>query len=241
MIRGRQKTGGIRTLTLALALAGALGAQDDSPDEKQFWPEVDLYWRTTRHTRILFAAAGNRNRDSVNGKAEVGAHLDVFVPRFNPVFLRRFEHPDDSRTQRITLRFGYWYVRSSESDPPVVEHRFHNDATLRWQLPAEVLLSNRHRFEYRLLPDRFSFRYRNELKLDHDFAIHGVLLTPYVSAEIFLDASIGKFSRWRYSAGVVVSLSRRIALEPYYTRQITKHPELRLTNAAGLTASFYWH
>jgi hypothetical protein len=241
MTRSRLKTGGIITVTLIVAMTGVLGAQDASPDEKQFWPEVDLYWRLTNHSRLLITAAGNRNRDSVNGEAEFGAHLDVFVPRFHPVLLRRFEHPDDSRTRRITLRFGYWYILSPGSETPSGEHRFHSDATLRWLLPAEVLLSNRHRFEYRLLPETSSFRYRDELKFERDFSVHRILLTPYGSAELFFDASIGKFSRWRYSAGVVVSLSRRIALEPYYTRQITKHPELRLTNAAGLTARFYWH
>jgi hypothetical protein len=228
-----------RLAVLILAFAGSCSTQEASPTVAEFWPELDVFWKLNHSTRLLFLSSWTRNRDTQSRSVELGANVDVYVPRFAPVLFRRTSLHDDSRMRRVVLRFGYHYIRSPDETTPVTEHRWQSQATLRWAFPADVLLSDRSRFEYRLVGEEFSWRYRNELKLERDITIRKLPLTPYISAELFYDSRFHTLSQWRYNAGVAISPGRRWAIEPYYTRQIAKHSQFRITNAAGLTIIFY--
>jgi hypothetical protein len=220
-----------------LAFGGGARAHGQTETGKEFWPEADIFFRLNDTARILFVAAMANNRDVENREAEFSAFLDIFVPRFRPVLFRRISDLDDARARRIVLRGGYRYVRSLDADAPAAEHRLQTDATLRWALPAHLLTSFRGRAEYRF-EDEFSWRFRNELKFERD-RIGRYPVTPYASAEMFYGSNFDTISRWRYTAGIVFTVGSHWAVEPYYTRQIAKHPEFRTTNAAGLTVSLY--
>ena len=89
-------------LLSVFAPAGAV-AEDKLP----FWPEADLFVRLSPNTRFLIMTAATDNRDEPNSKWEVGAYLDIFVPRFRPLLFRRISELDESRRQRIVIRVGY--------------------------------------------------------------------------------------------------------------------------------------
>jgi hypothetical protein len=224
-----------------LVITGGLVAEEATQTERQFWPEADVFWKASERIRFVLLASLTENRDTEYRNSEFGAFADVFVPRFGPILFRRISHHDDSRTHRITVRAGYRFVRTISAEPPSTEHRFQSDATMRWALPGEILMSDRHRGEYRIIDDQFSFRYRNELKIERDFAIRRIPISPYVSAEIFYDTRFDAFSRWRYTGGVALTLGDHTIIEPHYTRQIVKHPQFQVINAIGLTVNIYLH
>lgn len=199
----------------------------------EFWPEVDLYTRLSDHARLLVSSAVTSGRSADEQTMETGAFIDVFVPRFKPVLFRRLSEADESRVKRITLRAGYLYVFG---DP---EHRFQTDATLRWDLLGHILMSSRSRAEYRFLKGDFSWRYRNDLRLEHDIAVARRPLTAYVSAELFYDSRYDTLSRWRYRGGAALTLNKKWLIEAYYTRQVTEHADLSFVNAIGLAISFF--
>lgn len=224
-------------IVLVLVCAGCVYAQDRSATETEFWPEADIFWKFNDHIRLLFLTAWAKDRDEEAHELEIGAFLDVFVPRFRPLLFRRTSNQDDARARRIALRAGYRHVRYPNRDSK--EDRLETDATLRWVLPASLLMSDRNRGEYRFIDGDFAWRFRHELKFERDFEIARLPVTPYVSGEIFYDSRFETISRWRLTAGSTFRVSPRWAIEPYYTRQIARELGFRKTQAAGLTVIFY--
>jgi hypothetical protein len=199
-----------------------------------FWPEADIYDRLNSHARLLLFSRYTTESDTVGQSLALGTYVDLFVPRFKPVLFRRISVLDDARAKRITVRAGYRYVLAKTT-----EHRLSVDATLRWALRRSFLMSNRQRFEFRFIQGAYSWRYRNEVKLERDFELAKHPISPYLAAEVFYDSRYATISRWRYIGGVLITLNNRWAIEPYYTRQVTKQPNLLLTNAIGLKVSFF--
>src|SRR5262249_44551335 len=142
------------------------------------------------------------------------AFVDFFVTRFHPILFRRLVESDDARMQRIVLRIGYVNSHSVGDQPAKIEHRPLVEGTLRWAFPGSVLLSDRNRFEFRFVSGAYSWRYRNQVKLEKDFKLDGAPLTSYGSAEAFYDSNTDSFNRFRYSAGLVVPVKRWLSVEP---------------------------
>ena len=90
---------------------------------------------------------------------------------------------DATRAKRITIRAGYRYKRSLNTEVPVNENRPTAEFTLRWVFPEGVLMSNRARGEFRFVNGAFSWRYRDLLKFEKDFHMRDYAFTAYTSAE----------------------------------------------------------
>ena len=73
--------------------------------------------------------------------------------------------------RRVTLCGGYRYKRSLNTQTPVNKNRPDAEFTNRWVLPADLLMSNRARGELRFVNSKFSWRHRDQLKLEKDFQV----------------------------------------------------------------------
>jgi hypothetical protein len=218
---------------LALFLTCGCFAVGQDTHSTEFWPEVDIYERLSEHARLLFSSAVTSGRTADEQTMETGAFIDIFVPRFKPVLFRRLSEADESRAKRIVLRAGYLYVFG---DP---EHRLQTDATFRWVLHGNILATDRNRAEYRFIRGNFSWRYRNDFRLEHDIAVSRRPLTAYMGAELFYDSRYDTLSRWRYRGGAALTLNKKWLLELYYVRQVTKHADLSFVNSIGFAVSFF--
>lgn len=203
------------------------------------WSEADVYWHFNPRVRLVFLASASDRRDVTYSDVETGVNLDFFVPRFRPILFRRLVETDDARMQRIVLRIGYHVSRSINHEPPTIEHRPLVEATLRWAFPYAILLSDRNRAEFRIISGDYSWRYRNELKLERDFKIRRYAFTGYISAEGFFDSRTDSISRHRYTLGSVLPAGRRFDLEPYFTHQIDLGDQPRHATAIGFTLNVY--
>jgi hypothetical protein len=221
----------------SLTVLFAAAASGQGTVSWQFWPEADLYWQFHPNIRLVLGAEHERDVDYPDVKFE--AFLDFFVPRFRPILFRRLVENDDARMQRIVLRTGYINSHSVGEQPAKIEHRPLVEATLRWAFPGSLLLSDRNRFEFRFVNGVYSWRYRNQARLERDFKLRAVPLSSYGSVEAFYDSKSSSFNRVRYSAGLVMPVKHWLSVEPYLMRQSTSAVEPRNEDIVGLTLDFY--
>jgi Protein of unknown function (DUF2490) len=235
--RPRHSRGALRLCCCITVFVAQAYAVNDT--EEQFWPEADVFYSFNRSMRLTLLASLTKDQDVSYRDAEMGANLDIYVPRFQPVLFRRLVREDDSRMQRIQFRVGYRYNHSVNSRPSTTEERTFMDGTLRWAVPANILMSDRNRFEFRIVNGVYSWRYRNQVKGEKDFNAWHHPFTGYVSSEVFWDSRFNKWNRIRFTGGLVFPFKKKWELEPYYSRQITTTAQPRNTNGIGLRLNVY--
>lgn len=88
-----------------------------------------------------------------------------------------------------------------QADPGVWEQEFRGEVEphLRWKL-GDVSFNNRHRLEMRRYPTDTRWRYRAQLRLTMQRP--DAVWAPYVSDEVFLDATAGVWNQNRLTAGL---------------------------------------
>lgn len=216
--------------------AGA-SAQSDGATRKEFWPEIDVFIKLNAKFRIFLLGTVSRAREnsSLLGEppfdGQVGAHLDYIA------------------NKHVSLRIGYRYDTSLNGADPSKEHRLLTEQTFRKMLPARLLLSDRNRQDFRWINGDYSFRYRNRVTLEREFAIRERAITPYASGELFYDTRFNTWNRNRYAFGIQISLKRgllnallperQIVLDIYFMRQNDSRSSTRHVNAIGLAWSIY--
>jgi len=222
------------TLLAVLAYGSTASAQET---RQEFWPEADLYVKLNDQFRLRFLASLTRARETAkNTEGTLEVDFDIGVKAFIRQRLRNL--PDNHRGKYLTLRTGYAYIPSfgEGSDK---EHRIVLEATGRYPLPLDILVSVRNRGDLRWINGDFSTRYRNRLRLERDFAIGIVKFTPYLTGEGFYDLRKDLWNRVEFSGGAEIPLGRRPVIEFYYLRQNNSHSETQHVNAFGIT--FQWH
>ena len=122
----------------------------------------------------------------------------------------------------------------------MIEQRPLVEGTIRWAFPPSILVSSRNRVEFRIINGVYSWRYRNQVKVERQLRLSDRFTTsPYLSMEAYYDSRVDVWNRFRFSAGTEQPLGKHWSLEPYYTRQITTHTAIRNTNAVGMTLHLY--
>lgn len=113
-----------------------------------------------------------------------------------------------------TVGAYYQHVNTSSGAAWAVENRPHLDVTLaltlRW-----LRLSDRQRFEWRVIGGDGSLRYRNKLTASPQTSLWG-LVKPYAAFEPFVDLSEGELVKSRAYAGAEVTLYGPFAADVYY-------------------------
>jgi len=221
-------------LWLILLAAGAAQAQDQT----EFWPEVDTYLNLNANTRLFFNAALSSDRDTRQLEGEFGPNFDFYL---KPLLRARLQERDPSKSKLLTFRVGYRYLPTLRGDGPT-ENRPIAELTARFNLPLDVLVSDRSRFDFRFISGQpFSWRYRNRLTLERDFSIRKYRFGPYVRGELYYDSRYDKIAKNAFTAGSVFPITKRTELEVYYQdqRDSSKTPNFH-TRGAGLVLSLYF-
>ena len=138
------------------------------------------------------------------------------------------------------IRIGYRYINSFSSDSPD-EHRGVLEATARYPLAIGLLLSDRSRIDLRSIGGENSWRYRNRLTVEKEFAIGRVRFGPYARGEVYYDSRYAKWSRTALIAGSTFPITRHFELEGYYEHQNDSGGSSnREVNAVGLVFNLYF-
>ena len=227
---------GFLTSLFFVCLAGNAHAQSGNP-ETQIWPEGDVYVTLDPQTRFIYTL-----RDETgNGASSIANsfYIEYFLPKFRPVFFREIIKINDARIQRIVVDVGERLIGSAGAHPSTFEKRTIVQAAVRLAFPFGTLLTDRPRGEFRFVNGVYSWRVRDQLKLEKDIRIKGYALTEYASAEGFYDSKTDSVDRFRWIAGVVLPIAKATTLEPYFMRENNADARPEHVQAIGLKLTVF--
>jgi hypothetical protein len=198
--------------------------------EEQFWPEVGVYVKINQDMRLYFQAESKREDQQVIG-LNLGASFDYYLKPFFNVKRFIFFQLDEARSRPLLLRAGYQYLPSTDGS---TEQRIVLEATPRFPLKSGLMVIDRNRADLRFIDGKFSWRYRNRLTLEREFAIKSYFLLPFIRIEGYYDSNYEKWSTTATSIGCA-------ELELYYEHQNqTGMSPNQQVNAFGLTLHLYF-
>lgn len=194
-------------------------------------PTVAIALELSEKVRLDLYAGREKSEEVDSAKGKVGAGISF---RMKPVFRRFLDSFDKDKQHLLVLAATYEYSIANEAEVRSVEKKLMLDATLRYALPRDLLLSNRNRSEFRWVNGDYHFRYRNRPMLERPFRIRTREITPYIAAEAVWDQRYRKWNVFKFSTGLVVPLVRRVSLEFLYERQHCVTCSVANTNIFGL-------
>ena len=195
-------------------------------------PAIALAIELNKKVRVDLYAGREKSEEIESGKEKVGAGVSF---RVKPIFKRFLDAIDTDKKHVLVLGGTYEYSIAREAASKSIEHKIMIDATLRYPLPYDLLLSNRNRSELRWVNGNYHFRYRNRPMLERPVRLKRRDLTPYVATEAFWDQRYRKWNMFKFSAGLVVPIVRRVELDFLYERQHCVTCTVPNTNIFGLT------
>jgi hypothetical protein len=188
--------------------------------------------------RLGFVDSANSDSITHNWDGDFTLYVETAL---KPIFRRELRNRTDVyRSRYLTFRAGYRYRTSLTSGESSSENRGILETTSRYLLPWQLLISDRNRGEFRFIKGQgFSTRYRNRLRLDHDFKRGSFVCTPYLYDEIFYDTRYGQWTPNRVAFGLEFPAGPHVILEPYYFRQWGNRSNPPRLNVFGFTLSLY--
>jgi hypothetical protein len=230
------KASAVSLLILLLVVVVPAWAQES---ETQFWPEINAFVKLNEKARLYFIYSATRQDNLVEySDGQAGGYLDYYTI---PLLGRNARHyTDAARNKSLMIRTGYMLDRTPRnSEESSVTHMPTIEAHYRLYLPEKIMLSDRNRMDFKITNGDYRPRYRNRLKIERTFKAGRFELNPYAHVEAFYDWHYNQFNRFRYTGGVEWTLTRRIILESYYTRQRDTAPSAKHVNAIGVVLQFY--
>ena len=225
------------TCSTCVAPADSGFAGDRTNSVSQAWPEIDTFFKVNSNVRLSFFAATTRE-EAQGTDAEIGPNFDFFAKPLRKAVRFTVFDLDQSKSRLLMLRAGYRYMPSTTAS---TENRGILEATGRYPLARGSLVSDRNRIDLRFIDDEFSWRYRNRLTGEREFAIKSYHFAPYVRAEAYYDSKHGRFSRTTETIGCPFPIPKHSDIEPYYEHwNDTSNAPNRQVNAFGLVLSLYF-
>ena len=201
---------------LLLLLSGAAVAGQSSGAVTETDPGIGVSIDLPKRVRLDFYAGREKSEETGSGKTKVGAGVSL---RLKPAFKRFLDSFDTDKQHLVVLAATYEYSYASEPNEIKREHKLMADATVRYNLPRDFLLSNRNRFEFRWVNGDFHLRYRNRPSVERPFKIRKRDVTPYIAAETYWDQRYSEWNMFKFITGVQIPLYRRMSIEALYERQ----------------------
>ncbi|HTO88984.1 MAG TPA: DUF2490 domain-containing protein [Thermoanaerobaculia bacterium] len=222
-----------------LALLASLAARASGQTNETsgaFWPTANLYTQLAPSVRLLVFGELKRDGDFPYQQGDIGAGLGYRWKSFTQPHLASI---DPDKEYFLVTAAGYEFLRTIQSGPELHEDRIAVEATPRFRPPENFLIADRNRIEFRWVDGNYSTRYRNQLRVEHDFLVHDLRVDPYASAEFFYDITKGSWSEEQYAAGIQIPYRRLLMVDLYYLRQNCDTCRPEHVNVLGLTINVY--
>lgn len=189
-------------LIVLLFSATMVAAQQDDEDV-QSWNEIQLTVPLSKQFDYITGATARFTRNI--SRFNEGRYLIGFV--WKP-------HKDFS----ISPFYNFIKVRNSSARFRI-EHRLHLRASYKFPFKS-FGLTHRSQLEYRMRRPRNTWRYRPSLTFDK--AIPEKIIPKarfFVTEEPFYDSATSKFSRNRFTVGIIKTISKKVSVDLYFMRQ----------------------
>lgn len=194
-------------------------------------PGISVAVDLPKRMRIDVYAGQEKSEELATAKNKIGVGVSF---RLKPKFKRLLDAADSDKQHLLVVGAIYEYSVASEQNIKSREHKVMLDATLRYDFPYKLLLSNRNRFEFRWVNGNYHLRYRNRPALERSFKLYKRNITPYLASEVFWDQRYKKLNLYKFSTGVQVPVYRRTSIEFLYERQYCTTCGNKNTNIFGL-------
>lgn len=228
-------------LIILLLCCCQLIAQDSTGTRQEVWPEVQLYYKLNNKLRIYANYSATKLKSSSYTDGGYGAYLDYFT---YPSRLRKKIDPnlrDSTRGYFLWLRGGYMYSTTpADSKDPFKLYTIVTEANTRFYLPYHIILTNKNRFDWRIIDGSFEPRYRPRLTLEKDMRTEYLYFTPHIFGEYYVYFNQKGLNRFRLNAGIQTKFTAHIEFETYYTHQFDNGKNANALNAMGLALKFYF-
>jgi len=210
-----------------LAVAGAASA--DQP-AKEFWPEIDTWFRVSNAWRVSVFVPISKNLETHYREGNLILQADYAFSESS----RKRRLVDEGRAQTMKLwlvRGGYLGGKSlDDHGAEYTEYTTFGELHLRLPLPRGVMWSHRLRSELRWLGScdaEFSTRWRYRLMVEKELIAGRTSFVPYVSVEPYYDSRYETVNRIRLIGGTSVVWSPRAAIETNVTYQHDSHSSVK--------------
>jgi hypothetical protein len=204
----------------------------------EFLPEVDGYYKATSEVRLSFQAKETLEAEAPV-TAEFGPSLDLYLkPMLRLSDITAFDL-DDSKSRPLIVSIGYRYLPTPGSPPT---NRFEPVVTGNFPIrKLHLLLSDRNRGDLDWQGGAFTWRYRNRVQLERNFAVHSYHFSPYASAEFYYESEYSKWTDTALYAGCLFPAGKHVQLNPYYEHQnVTGKSPNKQLNQLGFILSLFF-
>ena len=216
-------------------------AQDSS---KEFWPEIDVWYKLTPSWRASVLVPLSRNIETNYREGSFVLQADYSWGKAKRViFVRLLEQDAAERIKNKMIRGGYLSgVSLGDQGESYSENTVFSEFHYRIPYKCAFLLTHRLRTDLRWLgsDNEFSQRYRYRIMVEKEFKTKKISFVPYINAESYYDSRFDTFNRFRGIAGTSVSWSKRFALEGNFTYQYDSHSSVSNIYATNLILHLYF-
>ena len=227
-------------MSLVMLCAATLAAQSGTPQQDQFWPELDYFQSLTDHSRLFATAQWSLNGLPGQQDEQYGISLDIMLrPRRLIANLLGAKALEDDRRETAQLRLGYKYAQTIQTDEPTITNRLFAEFTARGRL-GSVLFADRNGFDWRWVSGVYSTRYRNRVEAQRPVPVGSYKFTPYSNCEWAYVLERSGWNSVKCEFGAQFPVLPHLTVSPYYGILNVWQSSPLDTRAFGLTltASF---
>jgi hypothetical protein len=212
----------LHLLAVFLMWCGPAAAVAGEPS-KEFWPEIDFWFRFTPEWRVSVFTPISKNIETVYREGNIIAQVDYAWGTTTLLHFVRLLEEDRGRLMKALLvRGGYLGGRSlGDGGEAYTEYTAFWELHARTPVQGGVLISNRLRSDFRWLGDEpeFSARLRYRFMVEKEFGWGSRSVVPYGNVEAYYDSRYATVNRIRVIAGASVGWTIPLALEANITYQ----------------------
>ena len=214
----------------------SLFAQDSV--QKQFWPELDIYYRINERFRIYSSISGTES-NSAYTDGTAGVYLDFFAfpwlrGRLNP------EISDTTRGYYWWFRAGYSYSNSPPGEKRKEVNIFETETNNTFNLPADIVLHSRNRLDWRWVNGDFQPIYRPRIKFVRNLRTAYLTFNIYLWSEYFFYLNDNNQDRLRLTIGSEIKVLKNLDFEVYFLHQFQNKQYVASLNAVGIMFDLYF-
>lgn len=229
----------VKRLILVLFMwAPLIGFAQLAAKTEEFWPESKIYYKFNDKFRLYLHLSETREQTSYSEGA-IGLFVDYFTYPFG--IFSRPQHNEELPKRYLWFRAGYQYSMSPpEAENPFKESMLVTEMNGRDDLPWEILMTVKNRFDWRFKDDGFSVRYRPRLDFEKDLRTEFLFFTPFIRLEYFANFGKSSINKFRTEVGIEFKVSRTVVFENYWNHQFANSPDVSKVDAYGITLKLYF-
>ena len=207
-------------LAIPVCLGAASGRSLSAQASWEFWPEAQLNFPAKSAFQGQVLSSWTAGQDSAYRQLQIGGDvLYSGIPHL-----------------QLSTGYSYYYTPAQAKN----ENRLIAELTGDVNLPAELKLLDRNRFEWRWVNGVYSTRYRNRLRLQRTVPLaNDHWVQPYAEVEIYYTFSSASITRVLTQIGAVYRVAPWATIDGGYVHQNDQSASVNNVNAIELTLNFF--